>query len=214
MSVLVPLPEGEFSPFSSSKQNSELLRKKKKSAKNLFWVSVTEMTDECKSLQVSDWCFSKMWWIRAHHAHALVPAAAYPASTRQPQSHLFTSLSQARTWGGGRGIAVPHLSTKHFNMWLGTKPGLSTPWMSGILKSAEELAQFGTPPDIPPKFCPCPLTCWEPLWASAAPEICCMPYRDQSWLSLMAQNKSLLRKPCLVEESLFAAFLDEIMHKT
>lgn len=24
------------------------------------------MTDECKSLQVSDWCFSKMWWIRAH----------------------------------------------------------------------------------------------------------------------------------------------------
>lgn len=104
--------------------------------------------------------------------------------------------------------------TSPFNMCLGTKPGLSTPWMSGILKSAEELAQLGTAPDISPKLCPCPLTCWEPLWASAAPEICCMPYRDQNWIFLMAQNKSLLRKPCLVEESLFAFFLNEIMHKT
>lgn len=46
------------------------------------------MTDECKSLQVSDWCFSKRRWIRAHHAHPLVPAAEHPASTRQPQSHF------------------------------------------------------------------------------------------------------------------------------
>lgn len=89
-------------------------------------------------------------------------------------------------------------------MWLGTKPGLSTPWMSGILKGAEELAQFSTAPDIPPKLCPSPLTCWEPLWA--APEICCMPYRDQSWISLMAQNKSPLKQPCLIGESLFAVF--------
>lgn len=173
------------------------------------------MTDECKSLQVPDWCFFKMRWIRAHHAYTLVPAAVHPASTRKPQSHLSTSLSQAWTWGGGRGIAVPHLSIKHFNMWLGTKPGLSTHWISGIMKSAEELAQFGTAPDIPPKLCTCPLTCWELLWASAAPEICCLPYRDQNWLSFMTQNKSLLRKRCLVEESLFAVFLfNEIMHKT
>lgn len=41
-----------------------------------------------------------------------------------------------------------------------------------------------------------------------------LPYRDQSWLSLMAQNKSLLKKSCLVEESLFTGFLNEIMHKT
>lgn len=68
------------------------------------------MTDECKSLQASDWCFSKMRGIRAHHAHTLVPAAVHPASTRQPQSHLSTSLSQARTWGGRRGAVVPHLS--------------------------------------------------------------------------------------------------------
>lgn len=93
--------------------------------------------------------------------------------------------------------------------------GLSTHWISGIMKSTEELAQFGTAPDIPPKLCTCPLTCWELLWASAAPEICCLPYRDQNWLSFMTQNKSLLRKRCLVEESLFAVFLfNEIMHKT
>lgn len=103
-----------------------------------------------------------------HHRHALGPAAVYPGSTRQPHSHLSTSLSQARTWGGGRGIAAPHPSIKHFNMWLGTKPGLSTPWKSGILKSAGELVQFGTAPGIPPELCPCPLTCWEPLWASAS----------------------------------------------
>lgn len=86
--------------------------------------------------------------------------------------------------------------------------------MSGILKGAEELAQFSTAPDIPPKLCPSSLTCWEPLWA--APEICCMPYRDQSWISLMAQNKSLLKQPCLIGESLFAVFFFfyEIMHKT
>lgn len=164
------------------------------------------MTDECKSLQVSDWCSSKMKWIRAHHEHTLVPAAVHPASTRLPQSHLSTSLSRAETWGGGTGIAVPHFSIKHFNMWVATKPVLSTPWMSGILKSAEELAQFGTAPDIPSKLCPV-------LWLAGShygqvkgPEICCMPYRDQSWIFLMAQNKSLLRKLCLVEESLFALF--------
>lgn len=110
MSVLVPLPEGELSPFSSSKHKFITAKEKKKSAKNLFSVSITEMTDECKSLQASDWCFSKMRGIRAHHAHTLVPAAVHPASTRQPQSHLSTSLSQARTWGGRRGTVVPHLS--------------------------------------------------------------------------------------------------------
>lgn len=153
----------------------------------------------------------RWWWIR--HAPYACPCPS--CSAKQTQSHLSTSLPQGRSWGGGRGISAPHPSVKHFTMWLGAKPGLSSPWMRRTLRSAEPLAQFSTAPgtalhtpSLPPKlFHGAWLVGSHYCWARAAPEICCTASQSSKVAMPHGTTEThLLRKLCLEEESFFDVF--------
>lgn len=79
------------------KEKSVSAKERKKSAKNLFSVSVNEMTDGLKGLCISELFLDHCDKSGVHHMHALVAAAAdCLAGRKQPQNPYTTRLSQDR----------------------------------------------------------------------------------------------------------------------